>query len=96
VEVSNCGARSGGSCPTPPLSTVRTATPTIAWPAFPGAYRYAVRVAGSVAAFPLNPTYRLPALPLRSHVRIYVYAYTRSQPAGVAIGTALLRRLPAA
>jgi hypothetical protein len=91
IEPSNCGARARGSCPVPPVTHTREPTPLLVWQPFPGARAYGVLVGSRPPAYTTAAQYRIsPALQPGETAQVFVYAYPRNRPAGVAIGTALI------
>jgi hypothetical protein len=92
IEPSNCGVRArGGGCPMPPKTHTRKQTPLLVWQPYPGARAYGVRIGSRPPVYTTAAEYRI-SEPLEpgTDTRIFVYAYTRDRPAGVAIGTALI------
>jgi hypothetical protein len=66
-------------------------TPIIAWVAYPGADRYAVRIGSRPTEFPTDASYQVTRpLDARRKTVVFVYAYTRDRPDGFVIGTAAL------
>jgi anionic cell wall polymer biosynthesis LytR-Cps2A-Psr (LCP) family protein len=91
IVPSNCGIRAGGACPTPPPSYTGELTPLLAWPAYPGARRYGVRVGTRPPVYPRESQYRIvDPLPVDRATQVFVYAYTKDHPDGFAIGAAVI------
>ena len=91
IEPSNCGARADGGCPMPPTTHTRERTPLLVWQPYPDARAYGVRVRSRAPVYTKEPHYRItPPLRRGEDTRVFIYAYTRDHPAGIAIGTALI------